>query len=318
MSTRQSSSSDSEGPSDFQPQSQDKKPEEKTPTKELSKHFERLTLSASEATESGPSTRVFQDRSPKGGTLPGAPCKQKPHSPKKSGHPGNTPSRQPRTPEATASPPTTRGSPGSAKKPRPATTYYYALELPFKCSPNYRMIIKVGNSDNPGRRLYNISNGLDKQTTRMDFKCNLGISQYDSAAETIRKAKGCDKFLFVVACRNSEEQLDITLGENSIRGIVGQPIVDDFIRRYLDNIPDPTIIKKDCGPTEWVTCTATTARQVREAFQSGVLDGNSGGDDRRWDSWVSLVEKLKQILGPTTIDVTFGCGDRTRQEHITI
>jgi len=49
---------------------------------------------------------------------------------------------------------------------------------------------------------------------------------------------------------------------------------------------------------------------------SNQLNGNTGGDDECWDSWLSLVEKLKTILPDTptaTFKVKFG---ETFQEDI--
>ena len=277
------------------------------------------------AVSSGPSTTV---RSGPKGSVPtplGMPSKLKPHSLsryQKNGYHGNTPCRlelrtsPPDSPEATASGPRTTGS---GKKPRPDRIYYYAVELPFKCSNRNYRIIKVGKvhkQDSPGGRLYNISHGLNIQTSINDFKRNFGIRQLDNAAETIRKAKVCAKFLFVVACRRPDDNKDIGLGEKGLRELLGQPIADKFVHRYLNSIPYPGAFKTNCGPTEWVVCTATTAERVRQEFVPDKLDGNSGGDDDCWDSWFSLVKELKRILGIAS--VKFGCGDRTVQEDITL
>ena len=85
------------------------------------------------------------------------------------------------------------GNPGSAKKSakksRPDKYYYYAFELPFKCTdPNYR-IIKVGLSEMPGKRGCDISSGIDKQTSNEDFKCNFSVTYGDNATTTIGKAE---------------------------------------------------------------------------------------------------------------------------------
>jgi len=174
--------------------------------------------------------------------------------------------------------------------------YFYAFVLPFDYSdsPSHRLI-KVGHSYDPGQRLYQFGNAFDKQAPRDDLKCNFGIKRGDSAAETIRKGRECSKFLFIVACRGSEDWR----GEDSLRGLLGQPILNDFISTFLKSVPDPDSLKKDCALTEWVTCTEGNVTTVRGAFMSNQLNGNTG--DECWDSWLSLVEKLKTILPDTPI-----------------
>jgi len=115
--------------------------------------------------------------------------------------------------------------------------YFYAFVLPFDYSdsPSHRLI-KVGHSYDPGQRLYQFGNAFDKQAPSDDLKCNFGIKRGNSAVETIRKARECSKFLFIVACRKSE---DWKRGEDSLRGLLGQPILNDFISTFLKSVPDP-------------------------------------------------------------------------------
>ena len=155
--------------------------------------------------------------------------------------------------------------------------YFYAFVLPFDYSdsPSHRLI-KLGYSYDPGQRLYQFGNAFDKQSPSDDFKCNFGIKQGDSAAETIQKARECSKFLFIVACRGSE---DWKRGEDSLRGLLGQPILNDFISKFLRSVPDPDCLKKDCALTEWVTCTEGNVQKVRRAFTSNQLNSDTGGDE---------------------------------------
>ena len=115
-----------------------------------------------------------------------------------------------------------------------------------------------------------------------------------------------------MACRGSE---DWKRGEDSLRGLVGQPILNDFISKFLKSVPDPDSLKKDCALTEWVMCTEGNVQRVRRAFMSNQLSSDTGGDEC-WDSWLSLVEKLMTILPDTptaTFKVKFG---ETFQEDI--
>ena len=146
-----------------------------------------------------------------------------------------------------------------------------------------------------------------------DFKCNFGIKQRDSVAETIRKAREYSKFLFIVACRGSE---DWKRGEDSLRGLLGQPILNDFISKFLNSVPYRNSLEKDCALTEWITCKERkNVQSARQAFMLNQLNGNTGGDEC-WDSWLSLVEKLVTTLPDTptaTFKVKFG---ETFQEDI--
>lgn len=76
------------------------------------------------------------------------------------------------------------GTPGSAKKSRLDKYYYYAFELPFKCTdPNYRRL-----SETPGKRVSDISSGINKQMSN-DFKCNFSITYCNNATTTISEAE---------------------------------------------------------------------------------------------------------------------------------
>ena len=147
--------------------------------------------------------------------------------------------------------------------------------------------------------MYNLAYEFDRQTKTKDFRSCLGIKPQDNAAAAIRKAKDCDKFLFIVACLKKDKS-DSNRGEDCLRGLLGQPIVNDFIGKFLKSIPDPDHMT---GTTEWVVCPKKTAKKVRKAFTSNKLDGNE--DNKCWDSWLSLVRKLQQILRDKITTDTF-------------
>jgi len=270
-----------------------------------------MTLSPSESptllTDTSNNPKVIQtmDRPPEvsGQILSGTASRQEPSQTSRAYH-----GTQSRTGDKPLETDDQGATPKSAIKRRSDkdVDYFYAFVLSFDYSdsPSHRLI-KLGHSYDPGQRLYQFGNAFDKQSSSDDFKCNFGIKQGDSAAVTIRKARECSKFLFIVACRKSE---DWKRGEDSLRGLLGQPILNDFISKFLKSVPDPDSLKKDCALTEWVTCTEGNVQRVRQAFMSNQLNGNTGGDEC-WDSWFSLVEKLMTILPDTptaTFKVKFG------------
>jgi len=293
----------------------------------------RGTLGATPKSEGGLSTDSEEEDSPSSRDtlrLPGTSCKKKPprQSPsQKSGNSQSTPTR-PKTRKTSHrthdpvlrehSPPLSpleysEATPESAIKEED-TCYYYAFILPFVCSdPNY-LIIKVGITRTPGTRLYNISTAFDKQISRDDFKCNFGIKKNDSAARTISKAKeDHSKFLFIVACKVSPKDGKPKIGEDKLRGLLGQPITDDFIHKVLESVPHPCRLKSNCGPTEWVICRRRFAENVRRAFKSNKLDGNT---DKCWDSWHSLVKEFMNYLPDTKLTFTLEHENgRFQEEH---
>jgi len=294
---------------------------EKTKRQELAEEFAEMTPRSTDSEEKDSPSSRYTPR------LPGTSCKKKPprQSPsQKCGDSQSTPIRPKtrktsrRTPDPVLrehSPPEhLEATPESAIKEEDIC-YYYAFKLPFVCSdPNY-LIIKVGiTTRTPGRRLYNISTAFDKQISRDDFKCNFGIKYNDSVAMTISKAKeDGSKFLFIVACKVSPKDGKPTIGEDRLRGLLGQPITDDFIRKLLRSIPHPGRLKSSCGPTEWVICRRRVAENVRRAFKSNKLDGNT---DKCWDSWHSLVKEFMNYLPDTKLTFTLEHENgRFQEEH---
>ena len=291
---------------------------EKTKKQELDEKFEMKPSSSDSEEEDSPSSS----------DTPYTSCKKKPprQSPQKRGDSQSTPTR-PKTRKTSRrthdpvlrehSPPPSpleylEATPESAIKEED-TCYYYAFKLPFRCSdPNY-LIIKVGITRSPGRRLYDISTAFDKQTSKDEFKCNFGIKYNDSAARTISKVKeDGSKFLFIVACKVSPKDGKPKIGEDKLRGLLGQPITYDFIHKLLESVPHPHRLKSNCGPTEWVICRREHAENVRRAFKLNKLDGNT---DERWDSWHSLVKELMKYLPDTKLIFTFEHKNGTFQEE---
>jgi len=284
-------------------------------------------LGATPKSEGGLSSDSEEEDSPSSRDtprLPGTSCKKKPprQSPQKHGDSQSTLTRPKtrktsrRTPDPVLrehSPPEyLEATPESAIKEEDIC-YYYAFKLPFVCSdPNY-LIIKVGITRSPGRRLYDISTAFDKQTSKDEFKCNFGIKYNDSAARTISKAKeDGSKFLFIVACKVSRKDGKPKIGEDKLRGLLGQPITHDFTHKLLESVPDPDRLKKSCGLTEWVICRREHAENVRRAFKLNKLDGNT---DKCWDSWHSLVKELMKYLPDTKLIFTFEHKNGTFQEE---
>ena len=218
--------------------SQTSRDSQSTPTRPKTRktsHSTPGTLGATPKSEGGLSSDSEEEDSPSSRDtprLPGTSCKKKPprQSPQKRGDSQSTPTR-PKTRKTSRrthdpvlrehSPPPSpleylEATPESAIKEE-NTCYYYAFKLPFICSdPNY-LIIKVGITRSPGRRLYDISTAFDKQTSKDEFKCNFGIKYNDSAARTISKVKeDGSKFLFIVACKVSPKDGKPKIGEDKL------------------------------------------------------------------------------------------------------
>lgn len=186
--------------------------------------------------------------------------------------------------------------------------YFYAFELPFKYSNQEYIIVKIGATKNPGSRLYNFEHAFNKQTSNDEFKCLFGFKQNDDAVTTTAKAKRHPKFLFIVPFK-SEDKGDSNTGEDCLRGLLGLPIINDFTREFKDSVPDPNLLEKQCGLTEWRVCRRKTAQRVRARFVSGDLSGNTeDAEGKYWDQWPSFVLRLRQILpniSTSSVEVTF-------------
>ena len=107
----------------------------------------------------------------------------------------------------------------------------------------------------------------------------------------------------------SQDKSDSNTGEDCLRGLLGLPIINDFTREFKDSVPDPTLLEKQCGLTEWVVCRRETARRVRARFISGDLSGNKkDAEGKYWDRWPSFILSLRQILpniSTSSVEVTF-------------
>lgn len=174
--------------------------------------------------------------------------------------------------------------------------YFYAFELPFKYSDQEYVLVKIGATKSPGSRLYNFEHAFNKQTSDNEFKCLFGFKQNDDAIATIAKAKQHAKFMFIVRFK-SQDKSDTNTGEDCLRGLLGLPIINDFTRDFKDSVPDPHLLEKQCGLTEWRVCRRETVQRVRARFVSGELSGNmEDAEGKYWDRWPSFVLSLRQIL----------------------
>ena len=174
--------------------------------------------------------------------------------------------------------------------------YFYAFELPFKYSDQEYVLVKIGATKSPGSRLYNFEHAFNKQTSDNEFKCLFGFKQNDDAIATIAKAKQHAKFMFIVRFK-SQDKSDTNTGEDCLRGLLGLPIINDFTRVFKDSVPDPHLLEKQCGLTEWRVCRRETVQRVRARFVSGELSGNmEDAEGKYWDRWPSFVLSLRQIL----------------------
>ena len=174
--------------------------------------------------------------------------------------------------------------------------YFYAFELPFKYSDQEYVLVKIGATKSPGSRLYNFEHAFNKQTSDNEFKCLFGFKQNDDAIATIAKAKQHTKFMFIVRFK-SQDKSDTNTGEDCLRGLLGLPIINDFTRVFKDSVPDPHLLEKQCGLTEWRVCRRETVQRVRARFVSGELSGNmEDAEGKYWDRWPSFVLSLRQIL----------------------
>ena len=186
--------------------------------------------------------------------------------------------------------------------------YFYAFELPFKYSDQEYVLVKIGATKSPGSRLYNFEHAFNKQTSDNEFKCLFGFKQNDDAIATIAKAKQHAKFMFIVRFE-SQDKSDTTTGEHCLRGLLSLPIINDFTRDFKDSVPDPHLLEKQCGLTEWRVCRRETVQRVRARFVSGELSGNmEDAEGKYWDRWPSFVLSLRQVLPnilTSSVKVTF-------------
>ena len=201
----------------------------------------------------------------------------------------------------------------------PGLDCLYALEFPFVCSDNYK-IVKVGASNKPGRRLLQIRQAFNAQSESPDFHCltESPIRRDMANKEVIQFAKLETEVLFIMqywvpAGRMVEAERNEA--EQHIRNAIGRPASREFTNAFVGSARDSFRVKAVCGLSEWILCKKEMVEAIKVAFRNGQLDGDN---EKAWGSWRGFVDKLKQIkqLPCVTVDYIFGAGEKTFTHNI--
>ena len=182
----------------------------------------------------------------------------------------------------------------------PGPDCLYAVELPFTCSDNYK-IVKVGASNRPGRRLVDIKQAFNAQSECTDFHClgEFPITRDMTNEEVIEFTKFEPEVLFIAkywvpAGRVVEAERHES--EQQIRNAIGRPASREFTNAFLCSVRDPYRVKTVCGLSEWILCKDEVVQAIKGAFCNGQLDGDTmKSKEKVWGSWRGFVDKLKHV-----------------------
>ena len=131
-------------------------------------------------------------------------------------------------------------------------TYIYCVKLPFVCNssphslilPQYN-VVKVGRSDDPARRLFEIMKGFRHFGSHQEWFTSLKES--DKPVDVFYKGKKEENVIFIQKCCNPSD------AEHQIRKIIGYELEQDFQDRFVQTLNQgkQQYIDK-VGKTEWV------------------------------------------------------------------
>ena len=216
----------------------------------------------------------------------------------------------------------------------PYVDYLYARLLPFQCKDPTYMLIKVGAALNPGKRLYELDNALNKVVDCSDFR-STRMQLLRPPKAVIGVAQRDPNFLFLVGIwvkpfNHKSKNPDRLDAEYNVRQTLGWTMGSGFMEAFkqcvrrqekknrkcagseaLTRGDKPTCLAErrrqekqrgksiekamgDCGLSEWVLCRTGTVETVQEAFQAGRLDGSCTNDT--WESWPPFVGRLQSVL----------------------
>ena len=188
--------------------------------------------------------------------------------------------------------------------------FVYAFQLPFlfigDMCDDFR-IIKIGISANPGRRLYDLGQAMDRlsDSTVDHFKLNFPRASggLGGLQDFIKEVKQRDEIIFVVGVKikkgNPTQKIDqcpySKKLESAIQRIMSFILIGDFVESFVAN-SDQNLLKY-CCTTEWFVCKKSVAQILQQHFRSGLMDGDTIIDGISvWLSLENLAESLNKVL----------------------
>jgi len=184
----------------------------------------------------------------------------------------------------------------------PYVDYLYARLLPFQCKDPMYTLIKVGAALNPGKRLYELDNALNKVVDCSDFR-STRMQLLRPPKAVIGAAQRDPNFLFLVGIwvkpfNHKSKNPDRLDAKYNVRQTLGWTTGSGFMEAFKQRVRRQEKNNRKCAGLEALTggdkptCLAECRRQEKQRGKKH-WESNGGlwivrmGTVSNWDSWNS-------------------------------